>query len=191
MSNLTAEGFEKLLERLDDDPSQAAEKYEELRLKLIKTFVWRGCSNLYADNLADIVFDRLAKKLGERVEIENIDAYAGEVSRFVWLEHLRKNKEDAKADDDMPVQMVEAEFPENPDIRLKCLRKCVPEVTKNEAEKEIIIGYYHTKPGEKLKESRKKLADKWDLTMNNLKQKALRLRKKLEDCINDCVREPA
>ena len=191
MSVLTAEGFEKLLERLDGDPSQAAGRYEELRLKLIKCFVWRGTTNLHADNLADITLDRVTRKLSEGVDIENINAYACEVSRYVWLEHLRKNREDAKDDDEMPVQTVEPEIPEDPDERLVCLRKCMREVAGDDPEKQIIIGYYQTKPGEKPKEARKDLAEKLGLTMNHLKVKALRLRKRLEDCINDCVRAAA
>lgn len=191
MSDLTAEGLKKLLERLDPDEEQAAEKYEELRLKLIKCFVWRGCSNLYADTLTDITLDRIAKKLAEGVEIENINAYACEVSRYVWMEHLRKNKEDAKNDEEMPVQTVDPDIPEEPDERLECLRKCLPKVTKNEAERKLIIGYYQTRHDEKNKDARKSLADKLGLTMNTLKVKALRLRKRLEDCINDCVRKTA
>lgn len=56
---LTATGLEKLLSRLDDD----AEKYEALRLKLCRFFVWRGCSNSRADELADEAFNRIAAKM--------------------------------------------------------------------------------------------------------------------------------
>ncbi len=82
MADLTADGFETLLERLGEDKTQAAEKYEELRLKLIKYFVWRGVSNLFADNLADETLDRLAKKLAEGVEIENINASTAETDNY-------------------------------------------------------------------------------------------------------------
>lgn len=191
VSDLTAEGFERLLERLDKDQMRAAERYEELRLKLIKCFVWRGCTNLYADNLADTTLDRVAKKLGEGVEIESVNAYACEISRYVWMEHLRKNKEDAKDDEQMPLQTVDPEIPEDPDERLKCLRKCLPEVSKDETDKQLIIGYYDTKHGEKNKDIRRKLAETLGVTMNTLKVKALRLRNRLENCINECMAEIA
>lgn len=191
MSELTAEGFERLLARLDGDPSRAAERYEELRLKLVKCFVWRGCLGLHADNLADITLDRVARKLSEGIEIESINAYACEVSRYVWMEHLRKNKEDARDDESMPVQSVEPDLPEDPDDRLRCLRRCVPEVSRGDDDVRIIKEYYRTAPGEKPKEARKKLADKLGITSNSLKVKALRLRKRLEDCINECVRKLA
>lgn len=188
MSDTTAEGMQKLFERLDVDSNLAGEKYEELRLKLVKCFVWRKVSESHADTLADMTIDRVAKKLGEGVEIENINAYANEVSRYVFLEYTRKNKEDATDDEMMPIQAVEPEIPVEPNQRLECLRKCMREVADDEGRK-LIIGYYDTEAGDKLKEIRKQLAEKLGIEMNYLKQKALRLRKKLEDCINDCVRE--
>ncbi len=191
VSDLTEEGFKKLLERLDADEMQAAEKYEQLRLKLIKCFDWKGTINTPSDELADITLDRVARKLLGGEEIENIDAYACQVTRFVWLEQTRKNKENATDDSEMPEQIVEPEIPEDPDARLECLRKCLKEVANTDEERQMIIGYYDTEAGDKIKDVRKNLADKLGITMNYLKQKALRLRNKLEICINDCVREMA
>lgn len=70
MADLTADGFEKLLERLGEDKTQAAEKYEELRLKLIKYFVWRGVSNLFADNLADETLAKDLKPKGNSITVK-------------------------------------------------------------------------------------------------------------------------
>ncbi|MEZ5345528.1 MAG: hypothetical protein R2681_08240 [Pyrinomonadaceae bacterium] len=188
MANLSAEGFEKLLQRLDANPSQAAEKYEELRLKLVKFYTWRGCPDSSADELSDETLDRVASKLEEGVEIESLNAYACQVSRFVWLEFSRKRKEDSYGDQ-MPEQTVEPEISEDPDKRMACLKKCLKEVTNDDAEREFIIGYYDTDAGEKLKESRRSLAEKFGLKMNALKVKACRLRVKLEKCINECLTE--
>ncbi|MCB1025585.1 MAG: hypothetical protein KDB79_14405 [Acidobacteria bacterium] len=188
MANLSAEGFKKLLQRLDGNSSQAAEKYEELRLKLLKFYTWRGCPDSNADELADETLDRVALKLEEGVEIESLNAYACQVSRYVWLEFSRTRKEDNYGDK-MPEQIVEPEIPDDPDKRLACLKKCLNEVTDDDAEREFIIGYYDADAGEKLKESRKSLAEKFGLKMNALKVKACRLRVKLERCINECLTE--
>lgn len=186
MANLTAEGFEKLLQRLDADAARAAERYEELRLKLVKFYAWRGCPAASADELADETINRISGKLEEGVEIESLNAYACQISRFVWLEFSRKRKEDSFGDR-LPEQRVEPNFTEEPDERLKCLRKCLAEIACDAAERALIIGYYDRAAGEKLKDARKSLAEKFGLKMNALKVKACRLRAKLEKCINECV----
>jgi len=186
VSNLTAEGFEKLLNQLDDDSRRAGEKYEQLREKLTRFFLWRGVLNLHADVLADESLDRVAKKLTEGVEIENISAYACEVSRFVWLEHTRKNKEIPTDETPEPVS---APAPVDSDERLAYLNKCMQEVVKDEDERRLIVAYYDPDPGEKIKETRRKIAEKLGITTNYLKQKASRLRIRLEKCIRECIAE--
>jgi DNA-directed RNA polymerase specialized sigma24 family protein len=186
LADLTAEGFETLLQRLDADQIRAAEKYEELRMKLVKFYSWRGCPDASADELADETINRVAAKLVEGIEIESLNAYACQISRFVWLEFSRKRKEDNYGDE-MPEQAVEPEIAEEPDERLNCLKKCLAEITKDDEERKLIIGYYDRNAGEKQKEARKSLAEKFGLQMNALKVKACRLRVKLEKCITDCV----
>ncbi len=181
---LTATGLNKLLSRLDND----AEQYEALRLKLCRFFVWRGCSNVYADELADESFDRIAAKLSEGVEVENVSAYILQIARFVWLEFSRKNKEDSVGDE-MPVQIVEPEFGKETDERLVCLRKCVGEIAPENDDRKMLIGYYDSTFGDKLKNQRKKLAEKFGIKPNTLKVKMFRLREKLENCIKDCLEE--
>lgn len=188
MAMLTATGFEKLLAQLGESPAEAAEGYEELRQKLVQCFIWRGCLASDADVLADQTLDRIAAKLIKGVEIENLNAYAVAVSRFVWLEYGRKNKEDAVGDE-IPEQSYQPEFADEPDERLKCLRKCLTEITADDSERQLIIGYYERDAGVKIKEQRKSLAEKLGMTVNNLKVKACRLRSRLESCIKDCVTE--
>lgn len=180
-----------MLARLDENEAVAAGKYEELRLKIVKFFVWqRGCAEAEADALADETLDRVSLKLARQIEINNVNAYALEVARFVWLEFLRKKKEDAYGDD-LPEIAVAPEIPEEPSARLQCLRKCLAEISKSEADKHLIVGYYGAADGEKNKIQRRSLADKFGLTMNALKVKACRLRERLERCINDCAAHPA
>ena len=191
MAELTAESFGLLLARLDSDEANAAGKYEELRLKLVKFFIWqRSCAESEADALADEALDRVSAKLAQDIEIKNVNAYALEVSRFVWLEHIRKKKEDAYGDD-LPEIAVEPEIAGDPNARLLCLKKCLTETSKSESDRRLIIDYYGAAEGEKNKSQRKTLAEKLGLTMNTLKVKACRLRERLERCINDCTTKTA
>src|SRR5260370_22484892 len=83
-AGLTAETFTKLLDRLDADRERAAEKYEDLRRTLTRFFEWRTAP--FPDEHTDETFNRVARKLGEGVEIRNIGGYCYEVARLVFLE---------------------------------------------------------------------------------------------------------
>lgn len=183
MSNVSDNGYELLWGQLD------ADKYELLRLKLTSCATWKGCPDSQADSLADIVFDRIANKLGEGEKIGNLTAYACTVLNFVWLEYSRKRKEDTVGGEDFPEIVVAPDVPilEDPDVRKNCLRVCMNEVVPDDPDRSIIIGYYDPDAGKKNKDHRKKLAARFGLTMNTLKVKACRIRARLEKCINECV----
>src|SRR6185295_11019215 len=85
--DLTSQAFIRLLERLGGDEDEAAQNYEDLRHTLIRSFEWRGAP--FPEEHADETFNRLARKLGEGIEIKNIGAYAYEVARLVCLEALK------------------------------------------------------------------------------------------------------
>ena len=187
MSALTTSSFHALLSRLDPDSEKAALKYEELRVKIAHLLRWRGCAESHAEELADRTLDRVAGKLAAGENVENIHAFSAGVARFIWLEHSRQYRL-AAVGDDMPEIPVEPDlsFLDDPDERMKCLRRCV--ATKfGEEDKQIVFGYYDTGAGEKTKAARKRLADSLGLTLNALKVRACRMRMRLEACINDCV----
>jgi DNA-directed RNA polymerase specialized sigma24 family protein len=124
-AGLTAEAFGKLLDRLNADRERAAEKYEDLRRTLTRFFEWRGAP--FPDEHTDETFDRVARKLGEGVEIRNIGGYCYEVARLVFLEAVKghDNKraplESAKLEAAASVtdDTVEQE------VRLACLEDCL------------------------------------------------------------------
>lgn len=181
VSTLTASSFKALLERLDNDPV----KYEDLRMKIAHLMRWRGCYESDADDLADRTLDRVAQKLIAGEEVENLNAFAAAVARFIWLEHSRKKREEAVGDD-LPEVAVEPDLDiDDPEPRLRCLRRCV--VNFSDDDKLLVVGYYDTDAGEKAKNARKRLAERFGLTLNALKVRACRLRMRLENCINDCV----
>jgi len=187
MSALTASSFQMLLERLDRDPSVAAEKYEDLRIKIVHLLCWRGCLESHADDLADTTLDRIAGKLAAGELVENVNAFAAGVARFVWLEHSRKNKADAVGDD-LPETPVEADIEslDGDEPRMRCMRRCFA-AKFDDDDQRLVLGYYDTDAGEKTKNARKRLAESLGLSLNALKVRACRLRIRLESCINDCV----
>jgi hypothetical protein len=71
---LNEDAFNRLLGCLDADRQRAGEQYEHLRRSLIKYFNWRG--SIYPEKDADETIDRVALKLYEGPEIEDLYSYA-------------------------------------------------------------------------------------------------------------------
>jgi DNA-directed RNA polymerase specialized sigma24 family protein len=187
MPDLQPTAFSLLLRAIDANEERAASAYEELRFRLTQIMKWKGCLEPDADALADEVLDRVARKIEQGEMIDNVKAYATSVARFVLLEHTRKRRE-LGVDElpEVPVLM-DTDAIDGPDLRIQCLRKCLVEVSQNEADQRLIVGYYDNASDAKKKEIRRQLADQFGLTPTALKVKACRLRAKLEQCINECV----
>jgi DNA-directed RNA polymerase specialized sigma24 family protein len=169
--------FDKLLSRLNADRDQAGELYEELRLKLLKFFLWKNCPDPEA--CADDALDRLARRLDEGTEIQNVNAYAYQVARFIVLEQLRHPQLEASEEYE-PVP------PAPPEPRMQCLEDCLTTIA--ESDRELIIAYYEGEGGEKIRR-RKELATALKVTATAIKIRACRIRNKLEKCINGCMEQ--
>lgn len=180
---LTETAFDKLLAALAEDRAAAGEKYILLKKNLVRFFETRGFSA--ADDAADEVFNRLARKL-ETEELENVNTYALGIARMLTLE-LRKSPEQ-KFSDELPeigVLPFDEERRETEE-KLKCLDKCLSGLTLEN--REIIVGYYKGEKREKI-ENRNRLAEKLGIPNNALRNRAVRLRDKLENCITNCLRK--
>jgi len=187
----TKKGFDLLLARLDPLADKAAEKYKELRLRLVKYFILScHCPESRADELADKTLDRMATKLEQNTIIENIRAYALTTARYIWLENSHGLREESWEDEphDVPNESHEIE---EPDERYLCLKMCLEKVITEESDRTLILEYYNAAEGEKNKDHRKKLAQSRGLEVGTLKVRACRLRKNLEKCVRDCMKNRA
>ena len=93
----TPESLDRLLLWLESDRDKAAQKYEKVRLRLIKFFSCDGCGD--ADEyLADKTFDRVMKKLDDNQVPEPFigdkTLYFLGFARNIRLEHLRNLRRD-------------------------------------------------------------------------------------------------
>src|SRR5438876_6459796 len=116
-SDLTQEAFDRLLGWLDDDRDSAGQKYEAIRVRLIKIFTCRGCGE--ADDLADETINRVTAKLGEIAT-----TYVGEpalyfygVAQKVYLEHSRRSWRPEVPSPSIPAENIEEEY--------ACLEQCM------------------------------------------------------------------
>ena len=184
-AGLTADIFGKLLARLDPDRERAGERYEDLRRTLTRFFEWRNAP--FPEEQTDEVFNRIARKLFEGVEIRNIGSYCYEVARLVCLEALKgRDSKRASLDHSHDVAVVDrADEERENEIRLNCLEDCLDSLPIEN--RELIVEYYKESKRDRI-ERRKSLAASFGLQREALANRAQRLRDKLEQCVKSCLR---
>ena len=181
---LTQEAFDKLLVSLGGDRDSAAQKYLEIRTNLTRFFEWRGCS--FPEDHADETINRIAKRVAEGEEILNYQGYAMGVARLLLLEINKGRQREQVALAEIGTSSEAYEEPDDGEERLTCLRSCLQTLTTDN--RDLIIEYYQGEKGEKI-QNRKKLMDRLGIPVNTLRMRALRLREKLQSCVEECVAE--
>ncbi|MCI0488499.1 MAG: hypothetical protein L0229_18075 [Blastocatellia bacterium] len=83
--SLTDEAFEKRLVLFDPDLDIAAIRYEETHRRLCKYFECNGVND--PDDLVDETFARAARRIGEGIDIRNLNAYLASIARLVLIEY--------------------------------------------------------------------------------------------------------
>ena len=190
-AELSAEAFNKLLQKLDPDPDKAAAEY--LRLRKTAFYILRrgGLSDGESYVAADKCLDLLAKKLLDGEDIKSIPAYAAGIVRNLLREHYRKNPPEQQVEmnenDGFRSRMqFRPEHLKEEDPRRQCLDECLQKICKTVEDRELLIRYYDAAEDEKNKDNRRKLADEFGLTYTNLTTRMSRLLKRLEKCISNC-----
>ena len=179
---LTQDAFDKLLIALDGDRDSAAKKYLEIRGNLTRFFEWRGCP--FPEDHADETINRIAKRVAEGEEILNYSGYAMGVARLLLLEINKGRQREQMALAEVGTASEVYEKPDDDESRLVCLRSCLQTLSTDN--RELIIQYYQGEKGEKIK-NRKKLMDRLGIPVNTLRMRALRLRERLQSCVEECL----
>jgi DNA-directed RNA polymerase specialized sigma24 family protein len=179
---LTQEAFDRLLVALGGDRDSAAQKYLEIRSNLVRFFEWRGCS--FPEDHADETINRIAKRVAEGEEILNYSGYAVGVARLLLLEINKGRQREQLALAEIGQASEVYEEHDDGEHRLVCLRSCLETLTTDN--RALILQYYQGEKGEKI-QNRKKLMDRLGIPVNTLRMRALRLREKLQSCVEECV----
>ena len=179
---LTQEAFDKLLVALGGDRDSAAQKYLEIRTNLTRFFEWRGCS--FPEDHADETINRIAKRVAEGEEILNYSGYALGVARLLLLEINKGRQREQSALAEIGTASEVYEEPDTDESRLTCLRSCLQTLSTDN--RDLILQYYQGEKGEKI-QNRKKLMDRLGVPVNTLRMRALRLRERLQSCVEECV----
>lgn len=178
--------FEKMLDWLDRDRHTAGQKYESIRLRLIKILHYRGC--LDGEEIADIVFDRVARKVDLLAETYQGDPahYFLNVANKVYLEYLRKPQL-VEIPTDIAGQTA-ADYAADEDIEpeYKCLEKCLADL--QDEKRELIVGYYRQEKKAKI-DNHRQIAEAAGIKPATLHVRAYRLRVILQKCVLKCLAE--
>lgn len=179
---LTAESFEALLTRLSPDRERAGQIYEEIRHRLVRLFEWRGCTN--GPELADETINRVARRLAEGVEVglERELSYFVGVAHLVYREVIRREMRRKRAlARQTPPRVLSPGAEDNP--RLDCLRSCLAKLSPQQ--RHLVLSYHAQ---DATTQSRQALSEELGIAMNALRIRTHRLCRKLETCVERCLR---
>jgi RNA polymerase sigma factor (sigma-70 family) len=165
---LSGDALEGLLLALDADRNAAGRRYELLRRKLTDFFAWRRSE--IPEELADETLDRLARRLMQSEPIEKIESYALGIARMLLKEAGRRIEQRNIALREIRVQMPAAV--EDAEV-FGSIERCLAKLPKDN--RELIERYY---VGE-----RAALARELGISLNTLRNRALRIREKLCACV--------
>ncbi len=175
-TELTEELFERLLGWLDTDREKAGRKYEEIRFRLIKIFISRGC--LISEELADETINRVARKVHQIAESYEGDPalYFYGAARLIYLEYLRRRP--------APQPLAPPGVSEEEEQRYECLEQCVERLTPKN--RELLRAYYKEDDEEKT-DHRKEMAESMGVELNALWVRMHRIRERLRQCVIECL----
>ena len=180
---LTQEAFDKLLASFGEDRDSAAERYLEARGNLVQFFIWRGCP--FPEDHADETINRVAKRMAEGEEVRNPFSYLIGVARMLLLEINKERAREHHALEEMARPQAASADSEETEERSDCLRECLKNLSDDN--RELIIQYYQGEKGAKI-ENRKRLTERFKIPVNTLRMRALRLRDKLQVCMEECLK---
>lgn len=182
---LNPQAFEKMLEWLDKDREIAGQKYEAIRVRLIKLLNYRGCFK--GEELADEIFDRVARKVDSIAETYQGDPvyYFLNVANKIHLEYRRKPVS-VELSDNLAEQSADFITDEDFQPEYECLMKCLENLPSQK--REFIIGYYQKDKKAKLIIHRQ-IAEKTGIELSSLHARAFRLRAALQKCVLKCLAE--
>jgi len=179
---LTQDAFDKLLIAFGGDRESGSEKYLEIRGNLTRFFEWRGCP--FPEDHADETMNRVAKKVDQGEEILNPAGYAMGVARLLLLEIVKGRQREQSALTEIGRESEAYEAEDDGEGRLTCLKNCLQTLSPDN--RDLILQYYQGEKSEKI-QNRKKLMERLGVPVNTLRMRALRVRERLQGCVEECM----
>ena len=150
----------------------------------MKFFDWRGAH--FPEDLADETINRVIRKIDEGETIRDVPTYCHGVARMVLLEKL-KGPESRRADfEGLPPAALVAPDPKEEDEKQDCFELCLKELPVESLQ--LILQYYSDEKREKINR-RLEMAERMGIPLNALRSRAQRIRNRLEECVDGCLKK--
>lgn len=153
--------------------------YEHLHLRLVIYFRLRFPAE--AEALADEAIDRLARRLNDGTPVQNLAAYALGIARLLVLETGARQRKERDAAREAMLEMERNRQEIEPDPALPALRNCLEAIGPESAA--FILNYYSAESGANRIAKRQALAEHSGMSLNALRNRALRIRIGLDKCV--------
>ena len=178
------ESFDEILDWLDPDRDVAGQKYVQLRHDLARLFMWGRCADL--EGLTDEVFDRVARKVHEvkPTYVGDPRLYFRAVANNVIKENFKKFKTHASLDEVDLRPPNTAAVAESTEEREECLQSCLQQLT--DEKRKLILAYYAKEKQAKI-DHRHELAQRLNISLENLRVRVFRIRAALLECVDNCL----
>jgi DNA-directed RNA polymerase specialized sigma24 family protein len=163
---------------LDHDREVAGQRYESIRVALIRLFNFKGFND--PEDLADETINRVATKVPQIQDgyAGNPENYFHGVARNVSREASRRKE--IATDTVQPPAFKLPEFSEEYDCLLGCLKFL-------DADTRDLVLDYHVYKGEDKIANHRTMAEERGITENALRVQVHRMRGRLERCVDDCM----
>jgi RNA polymerase sigma factor (sigma-70 family) len=173
---LKQDEFDQLLGWLDPDRERAGHLYEKIRWRLIAILASRGCSQ--AEELADETIDRVSRRVADirATYVGDPAIYFLGVMNNVHHEYLKRPPLPRLVERHDDVEITERTH--------GCLEACLSKLAPHA--RQIIEQYYAEDRRAKIN-LRKRIAAMLGVSRSNLRLRALRIRAKLQECIQQCL----
>jgi DNA-directed RNA polymerase specialized sigma24 family protein len=132
-----------------------------------------------SETLADDALDRLARRLAQGTPVDNLEAYAHGIARLMLLEEGNRQRKQRRAAVEALHDAVTLSA--EPDAALPILKSCLESLGHEAAT--FILDYYAADGGTDRIERRQRMAEGSGVSLNALRNRALRIRLSLEKCV--------
>jgi DNA-directed RNA polymerase specialized sigma24 family protein len=171
--------FDKLLDGLSPDKKSAALEYRKLHERLSRFFEWNSAADPAA--LADEAIDRLAKRMAEGTSsqpVRNPSAFTLGIARLLLQEEARRQQREIETL--RTWEMHNVALSTDAEDMSAALQHCLARLSP---ERRTLVEKYYACGEMKKAKLHQMLADDLGLTINALRNRALRARQDLEGCM--------
>ena len=181
---ITADHFAALLGALGDTPQERGIQYETLRSKLIFFFARRLLQ--FPEDLADEVFDRLAHRIAEGVEVASPPAFALGIARYVAQEQSAKQPQSQIVDETFWNNVPAHLTTQSEEEEIARMERCMKKLPRSEA---TLLRSYYLAATENSMQIRRNLANDLGISANALRQRVFLARHSLRACMTSDERK--